>query len=83
MVRTSGDRVTLHLINLVSGSDQQIGVSLDQESAARQTLAWTPDSRWLFVVAARGELAAVNARTRHVEGLGVELPALSQIVVRN
>lgn len=79
----SGDRVTLHLLNLVSGSDQQISVSLDEESAAGQTLAWSPDSRWLFVVAARGELAAVDARTGHVEGLGVELPALSQIAVRN
>ena len=29
----SGDRVTLHLLNLVSGSDQQIPVSLDAKSA--------------------------------------------------
>jgi hypothetical protein len=83
MVRASGDRVTLHLINLVSGADQQISVSLDEGSADDQTLAWSPDSRWLFVVAAQGELAAVNARTRHVEGLGVELPPLSMIAVRN
>jgi len=83
ILRVSGHRVTLHLLNLVSGADQQISVSLDEESAAGQTLAWSPDSRWLFVVAARGEVAAVNARTRHVEGLGVELPPLSQIAVRN
>ena len=49
---------------------------------ADQTLAWSPDSRWLFIVAANGELAAVNARTRHVEGLGVELPPIGQIAIR-
>jgi hypothetical protein len=79
----SGDRVTLQLISLVSGSDQQIPVSLDPESAADQTLAWSPDSRWLFVVTAQGKLAAVDARTGHVESLGVSLPPLRLIAVRN
>ena len=79
----SGDRVTLHLLNLVSGSDQQIPVSLDAQSAADQRLAWSPDSRWLFVVTAQGKLAAVDARTGHVEGLGVSLPRLSLIAVRS
>jgi hypothetical protein len=83
VMRDSGDQVTLHLLNLVSGADRQIPVSLDQGSAAHQTLTWSPDSRWLFVVAANGELAAVNARTQQVEGLGVELPPISQIAVRN
>ena len=79
----SGDRVTLQLLNLVSGSDQQIPVSLDAESAADQMLAWSPDSRWLFVVTGQGKLAVVDARTGHVEGLGVSLPSLSLIAVRN
>ena len=79
----SGDRVTLHLLNLVSGSDQQIPVSLDAESATDQMLAWSPDSRWLFVVTAQGKLAVVDARTGHVESLGVSLPSLSLIAVRN
>jgi hypothetical protein len=78
-----GDRVTLHLLNLVSGSDQQIPVSLDPETAAGQVLAWSPDSRWLFVVTAQGKLAAVDARTGHAEGLGVSLPRLSLIAVRS
>jgi hypothetical protein len=79
----SGDRVTLHLINLVSGSDRQIPVTPNGESAADQTLAWSPDSRWLFVVTAQGKLAAVDARTGHAEGLGVSLPRLSLIAVRS
>jgi len=83
VIQVSGDRVALHLLNLVSGADQQISASLDQESAGDQTLAWSPDSRWLFIVAAHGELAAVNARTQRVEGLGVKLPRIGQIAVRN
>ena len=79
----SGDRVTLHLINLVSGSDRQVSVSVDAESAADQTLAWSPDSRWLFVVTAQGKLAAVDPRTGHAEDLGVSLPPLSLIAVRS
>ena len=82
IAEASGDRVTLHLLNLVSGSDQQIPVSFEAE-AADQGLAWSPDSRWLFVVTARGKLAAVDARTGHVENLGVSLPSLSLIAVRN
>jgi hypothetical protein len=83
ILAASGDRVTLHLINLVSGSDQQIPVTPNGESAADQVLAWSPDSRWLFVVTAQGKLAAVDARTGHVEGLGVSLPPLSLIAVRS
>jgi hypothetical protein len=75
--------VTLHLLNLVSGSDQQTPVSLDAESVTDQTLAWSPDSRWLFVVTAQGKLAAIDARTGHAEDLGVLLPRLSVIAVRS
>jgi hypothetical protein len=83
LVAASGHRVTLQLLSLVSGSDQQIPVSLDAEWPADQVFAWSPDSRWLFVVTAQGKLAAVDARTGHVEGLGVSLPRLSLIAVRS
>ena len=83
ILAASSDRVTLHLLNLVSGSDQQTPVSLDAQSVTDQTLAWSPDSRWLFVVTAQGKLAAVDARTGHVESLGVSLPPLRLIAVRN
>jgi hypothetical protein len=83
VIRVTAGSVTLHLIGLASGTDRQVTVPLDEGSSGDQTLAWSPDSRWLFVVAARGELAAVNARTRRAEGLGVTLPPVSQIAVRN
>ncbi len=87
IMRANGDRLTLHLINLASGSDQQVSVPLDGESADGQMLAWSPDSRWLFVVTGQGKgqgkLAVVDARTGHVESLGVSLPSLSLIAIRN
>jgi hypothetical protein len=75
-------RVTLHLLSLATGTDQQIAVRLSQTAGGAGTLAWSPDSRWLFVVTAHGRLAAVNARTLQTEGLGVQLPWLSQIATR-
>lgn len=79
---TPSGQVTLHLLNLATGTDQQVAVRLNQESVGAGTLAWSPDSRWLFVVTAHGRLAAVNPGTMHVEGLGVRLPWLSQITTR-
>ena len=50
---TPGGQVTLHLLNLATGSDQQVAVPLNQASVNAGTLAWSPDSRWLFAVTAR------------------------------
>jgi hypothetical protein len=83
VLRSVGGQLTLRLINLASGADQRVAVPMYQESSGPQALAWSPDSRWLFIVTARGYLAAVNARTERVEGLGVSLPPVSQITVRN
>ena len=80
---TAGGRITLHLLNLATGADQQVAVRLGQASAGPGTLAWSPDSRWLFVVTAHGGLAVVNRRTEQVGGLGAQLPWLSQIAIRN
>jgi hypothetical protein len=80
--RSSGRQWGLHLVNLVSGADQRVGVRLAHGTPGLQTLAWSPDSRWLFVVAAHGTLAAVNTRTGQVQGFGVTLPPVSQIAVR-
>ena len=84
VIRVIGGQQTLRLINLASGADQRITVPMYQESLGPQAaLAWSPDSRWLFFITARGDLAAVNARTERVQGLGVTLPLVSQIAVRN
>lgn len=82
-VQTVAGRVTLRLIDLGSGAERTIDVPLGPASPFGSTLAWSPDSRWLFVVTARGVLAAVDVRTDRVEGLGAPLPPLSQIAVQN
>jgi hypothetical protein len=79
---TPGGQVTLHLLSLITGADQQVAVRLNQKSVSPGMLAWSPDSRWLFVITEHGGLAAVNARTWQAEGLGVRLPRLSQIAIR-
>lgn len=79
---TAGGQVTLHLLNLVTGADQRIAVPLDQHSTGPGTLAWSPDSQWLFVITAHGGLAAVHAGTLAARRLGVRLPWLSQITIR-
>ncbi len=79
---TPGGRVTLHLLSLATGTDRLIAVQLNQKAGGAETLAWSPDSRWLFVITAHGRLAAVNPRTLRAEGLGVRLPWLSQIAIR-
>ena len=71
----------LRLVNLGSGAEQTVAVPSGLALPLGSTLAWSPDSRWLFVVTAGGGLAAVNARTHHVENLGVTLPPLSQIAI--
>jgi len=79
-----GGQVTLHLLSLMNGRDHRIDVSLeDQGSASAQMLAWSPDSRWLFVVDANGTIAVVNARTEHIENIGVNMPPASMIAIRN
>jgi hypothetical protein len=78
-----GGQMTLQLLNLMNGRDHRINLTLYQGPASAQALAWSPDSRWLFVVAANGTLVAVNARTRHIENIDANVPSVSQIAIRN
>jgi hypothetical protein len=85
VVRSSdGDgpnRWTMHLIDLGSGSDRTVAV-FDFSSGFDATMAWSPDSRWLFTVS-DGRLVAVDARTRQVRSLeGVLVPPVEQLAVR-
>jgi hypothetical protein len=76
------DQSSLELVSLSSGATAQVRVPLEP-GASSLTLAWSPDSRWLFVITASGTLAAVNAHTGHVDELGLGLSGLSQIVIRS
>jgi hypothetical protein len=71
----------LYLINLRSGVSRAVAVQVDQEFP-NGILAWSPDSRWLFIVDADGKLLALNGSTQHVVSFGRSLPSLSQIAIR-
>jgi hypothetical protein len=73
-------RPSLDLLDLRSGASHRLNVTLDPAGLTPESLAWSPDSRWLFVIGSRGRLAAVNAATYRAASLGVALPWLSQVI---
>jgi hypothetical protein len=77
-------RLTVHLISLRTGTTTDLGVPLSVAGSDynSQSMAWSPDSRWLFVAAAGGRLVAVSTRTGRAESLGVALPAVDQVAIR-
>jgi hypothetical protein len=78
----AGGRVVLRLISLTSGATRSVPLAV-RATLGPQALAWSPDSRWLFTAAADGTLRAVNARTSRSRSLGVRLPPLTELAVRN
>jgi hypothetical protein len=85
-----GGRTTVHLINLRTGANRDVGVSLGKVGAggvpaaldsSYQSMVWSPDGHWLFVAATGGRLVAVNAQSGAVQGLGVALPAVTQVAI--
>jgi hypothetical protein len=67
-----------------TGTTTDLGVPLSVAGSGydTQSMAWSPDSRWLFVAASGGRLVAVSTRTGRAEGLGVALPAIDQVAIR-
>ena len=80
---TGTDRgaVTLVEINLSTGAIHRLPVAAS-EATSSATMAWSPDSAWLFVLTARGKLTAISIRTGQAHTLGVPLPALTQLALR-
>ena len=82
--------LSVHLIDLRTGATRDLNVPLGVPGSDLplggdsndHSMAWSPDSRWLFVAAAGGKLVAVNARTGQAESLGVRLPAVDQVAIR-
>jgi hypothetical protein len=69
------------LANLLTGASTPLAVALNP-SPGYQLMVWSPDGRWLFVVASGGRLLAVNALTGKATGLGIPPPAISQVAIR-
>ena len=79
----------IEIIDLVTGAAHALPLRIDLSEAdtgwAWESMAWSPDSRWLFA-AATGDLYAVNQRTGQVTDLsrtlGPALPQLFQLSLR-
>lgn len=71
----------LELVSLATGAVRPVAVSVPPSSSS-QTMAWSPDSRWLFVLTAGGRVAAVSPATGRVQELGLGLTGLSQVAIR-
>lgn len=72
---------SLELVRLATGAVRPVAANVPPFSSS-QTMAWSPDSRWLFVITAGGRLAAVSPATGRVHELGLGLTALSQVAIR-
>jgi hypothetical protein len=71
----------LFLLDLASGRRRVLDLSVNQASYYGAA-AFSPDSKWLFVVTADGSLAVINPKTGSVGSLGAPLPPLTQLLVR-
>jgi len=74
--------LNLHLLDLSTGGVRVTGVttSVDRTGGSR-TLAWSPDSRWLFATDGTGRLLALS-RTGQEVSLDVTVGPIDQIALR-
>lgn len=82
-------QLTAQLIDLRTGASTDLNVELGSPGSNApgsgpndESMAWSPDSRWLFLAASGGTLVAVSARTGRTHSLGVRLPAVYQVAIR-
>jgi hypothetical protein len=85
----NGPTNAVRLINLRTGVAKDLGVRLGwfdsfphDTNTWPESMAWSPDSRWLFVAGVGGKLLAIDTRSDRVESLGITLPRIEQVVIR-
>jgi len=71
----------LYLLDLKSGHRKVINLSVSL-AAIDGNIAFSPDNRWLFAVAADGTVMTVDRASGAVSTLEESLPPLSQLVIR-
>lgn len=71
----------LHLIDLRSGADRRTTLMVDTNTGAGYGWVWSPDSQWLFVADAAGQIRAVG-RNGQEHTLDTHLPAIEQLAMR-
>jgi hypothetical protein len=80
-VLTSASTATvLSLLDLSTGVRRGPGIAL---AGNAESLAWSPDGRWLFAATVNNQVVAIDATTAAVHPLAAPLPPLTQLVVRS
>jgi hypothetical protein len=72
--------VSIHLVDLTSGADRRLDIPVND--TYEDLVAWSPDSKWLFTIDAKGRIVPVEAATAQPYALGATLPPVSQVAVR-
>jgi hypothetical protein len=86
LVRDDGQegRLTLSLFDLSNGAFRETGVDLnpDQVFNGGGVIAWSPDSRWLFIAAEAGQLLVLDPKSMRARELSGAVPFISQVALR-
>jgi hypothetical protein len=75
------DPVSLHVLDLQRGLDRLTTVQVDQ-TLQEGSLAWSPDSDYLFVAGVKGRLWVIKPATGAVSEFPVRLPPIRQLAAR-
>ncbi|MDQ2750911.1 MAG: hypothetical protein M3Y44_15490 [Actinomycetota bacterium] len=77
-------RLKLELLDLATGAVRDTGVFLNPDTAFNGggVIAWSPDSRWLFIAAQGGRLLVLDRTTMRATELPGSLPFVSQVGLR-
>jgi hypothetical protein len=73
--------VAVDLITIATGAERTVA-DIPDTVFRDQIMAWSPDSRWLFVVGGGGTVQVIDTGTLQHIDLGVELPPAVQVAVR-
>jgi hypothetical protein len=77
----TGARPAVHVVVLRTGDDRRPNQPL--RPSGDGAMAWSPDSRWLFVANEDGRIWPLQAATAEVLELGAPLPPVDQLAIRN
>lgn len=71
----------VRFVDLRTGAEHSVTAALGGQGWP--ALAWSPDSRWLFWITPGGAVQAMDPRTGQVSGLGIALPPVTFLAIRN
>ncbi len=76
-------QLSASIMDLQTGVETPIPEQISSDQVyAGSVLAWSPDSKWLFLVNQGGQVAVVNVATHATQSLGITLPNLNQLALR-